>query len=199
MSGVLVKVNPKNTTQRAFLEGFLARKRTDKVRSQTRGKRVLDFGCGEHLWTIRSLANDALSVSGFDILYQGLPPQESQEGFRIYGSLDQIDEPIDCIVSLACFEHIEPEILPGILQKLSKISLPGSTIVGTVPRPPAKPVLEFLSFRLGLIDKSQILDHKKYYDHRSLAAIVSLGGWSLVEYKTFQFGLNSFFVLRKLP
>lgn len=197
MSGTLVKVNPKNTTQSAFLENFLARRRTNKVRPYTIGKRILDFGCGEHLWTLKALADTAQSSSGFDILYQGLPIQKTEEGFTIYGSLEQINEPIDCIVSLACFEHIEPEILPRILRSLSQISAPNATIVGTVPRPPSKPILEFLSYRLGLIDKSQILDHKKYYDRHSLAATASQGGWTLEKYETFQLGMNSFFILRK--
>lgn len=188
--------NPKGTSQSAFLEGFLTRMRTLKVRPYTQNRRVLDFGCGEHLTTLRSLRQEALDVAGYDILFQGLPPQESFDGIPVYGNLDQIKEKFDVVTALACFEHIEEEHLPAILRQLAEILTPNGIIIGTVPRPPAKPVLEFLSQRLGLIDPSQILDHKVYYDAKRLRKVVEQSGLELAHYSCFQFRMNSFFVLK---
>ncbi|MEN9835176.1 MAG: hypothetical protein RL011_1369 [Pseudomonadota bacterium] len=197
MSDSLVTVNPKGTSQKGLLESILANVRTRKILPYTRDKHVLDFGCGEHLWTLRKLRGQARSLTGYDILYSGLNPQVTNDGITVYGLLEQVKGPIDCIVSLACFEHLEPENLRQVFQKLAACSLPHAKIVGTVPRPPAKPVLEFLSYNLGLIDASQIADHKVYYDLDLLREAGKKGGWEIELYKTFQFGMNSFFVMRK--
>ena len=46
---------------------------------------------------------------------------------------------------------------------------PGGLLVLTVPSWRAKPVLEFLSFRLGIVSRAEIEDHKRYFDRRDLA------------------------------
>jgi hypothetical protein len=197
MAETLVKVNPKGTTQKGLLESILADVRTRKIIPYTKDRQVLDFGCGEHLWTLRRLLGHARALTGFDILYRGLPPQITHDGITVCGALDQVSGPIDCIVSLACFEHLEPESLAPVLRQLAVCSLPHAKIIGTVPRPPAKPVLEFLSYKLRLIDASQIADHKVYYDLPLLRAAAQRGGWDIEVYRTFQFGMNSFFVMSK--
>lgn len=190
--------NPKGTSQSAFLEGTLTRMRTRQVRPHIHNKRILDFGCGEHLTTLRNLRTNALDVAGYDILFQGLPPQLSYDGIPIYGNLDQIKEKFDVVTALACFEHIESDQLPAILEQLQSILSSNGIIIGTVPRPPAKPVLEFLSYRLGLIDPSQILDHKVYYNEKRLRKVAEEGGFELIRYSCFQFWMNSFFVLKPI-
>ena len=188
--------NPKNTSQDGVLESFLANWRTRLIRPYVKGKRVLDFGCGDHLTTLKGIAPLIKKGFGYDILFQNLPPQPALD-FVLYGSLFDIKEQIDCVTSLACFEHLEPHELTRVLLDLHKITGPKAQIVGTVPRPPAKPVLEFLSYRLSLIDKSQILDHKVYYDKKSLKEALKGTGWQLSVYKTFQFRMNSFFMMTK--
>ena len=189
--------NPKSTTQSALLEGLLTFWRTKKIRKYISGKVVLDFGCGEHLQTLRSIRSDIKKGLGCDILFGGMPPQVTEEKFKLFGSLAEIDEKIDCIISLACFEHMESNELVTILQDLRRITEKNGYIVGTVPTPPAKPILEFLSYRLRLIDSTQIRDHKVYYDKQLLSETVALSGWKVKEYRRFQFGLNSFFKLEK--
>jgi hypothetical protein len=95
------------------------------------------------------------------------------------------------------FEHIPPLDLVNVLHHLAKISTPDAIIVGTVPTPLARPVLEFLSFKLGLIDSSQINDHWVYYDDLWLKEILALTPWRMQSYKLFQLGLNSEFILSK--
>lgn len=157
----------------------------------------MDFGCGEHLQTLSGIKSRITKGIGYDILFRGLPPQTSPMGFKIYGSISEINIKVDTIISLACFEHIEPEKLPDILKELVSVSHNDTIIVGTVPRPPAKPILEFLSYKLRLIDPSQIKDHKVYYSEKTLRAVLNNSGWILSEYKTFQFYMNSFFILSR--
>ena len=52
-----------------------------------------------------------------------------------------------------------------------------------------------VAYRLKLIDESQIRDHEIYYDDFWFNKILSKTNWILSYYKTFQFGLNSEFIL----
>lgn len=188
--------NPKKTSQSGFLESPLTWMRTRKVRPYVRNKDVLDFGCGQHLETLRQLRPIARNVAGFDILFNNVRPQVTSDGISVYGQLEDIRNKFDVITALACFEHIEQCELPLILAELKRFVSPYGHIIGTVPRPPAKPVLEFLSYRLGIIDASQIRDHKIYYNRHELEKTALKGGWKMIHYKHFQLGMNSFFILQ---
>lgn len=188
----------KTTTQSAPLESFLTKLRTRKIVAGTAGKNVLDFGCGRSLNTLRALKGVAATRTGFDPCFYGEAVDEI-DGIRVVGALQNLHAPqlFDCVTALACFEHLEPEEFIGALKALAKITTPDARILGTVPRPPAKPVLEFLAYRCHLIDASQILDHKVYYDRELLRQTVARGGWVLSHYEKFQIGFNSYFELRK--
>jgi hypothetical protein len=172
--------------------------RTRRIASYVRGKNVLDFGCGREARTLRAVRASARAVAGYDPCFEGQARQEV-DGVPVFGSLRDLAalSRFDLVTSLACFEHIEPELLPQVLTDLACVTTEEALIVGTVPTPPGRPVLEFLSYRLGLIDRSQIEDHKIYYDRRTLAENVARGGWELRRYERFQLGMNSFFVLGK--
>jgi 2-polyprenyl-3-methyl-5-hydroxy-6-metoxy-1,4-benzoquinol methylase len=194
-----IEATSAHTTQRAPLEKFLAARRSAKIRPHVQGKRVLDFGCGEGLWNLRAIKGSAASLSGVDLVFSGRRPFTTDDGIQVCGNLSDLnDASFDVITSLACFEHIWPEHLPDVLKQLARLLPAEGRIVGTVPAPAAKPVLEFLAYRTGLIDESQIRDHKIYYDRHTLGDNVRRGGWVIEDYRLFQFGMNSFFVLRKI-
>ena len=98
---------------------------------------------------------------------------------------------------MASFEHIDPFVLINILSELSNKTSKDAIIFGTTPTPLGRPVLEFLSYRLKLIDESQIRDHEIYYDDFWFNKILSKTNWYLSYYRTFQFGLNSEFIFSK--
>ncbi|MFW7378398.1 MAG: methyltransferase domain-containing protein [Oligoflexus sp.] len=196
MAFELIATNPKQTTQNAPLETLLTYLRVKKIVPFVKNRVVLDFGCGEHLKASRAIQKIADKTLGYDLLFKDLPTQRVEQ-IDVYGSLDDIKLRVDTIVSLACFEHIEPIELPLILEKLHRITSDNGQIVGTVPTPSSKPVLEFLSYKLGLIDSSQIRDHKVYYDKKHLQSVCEKGGWQMKHYSKFQFGFNSFFILGK--
>lgn len=190
-----IPANP-TTTQKAFLERFLARQRTRRVRPHVHGRIVLDFGCGAHAWAARELSPLCKRIDGVE------PTIEPcyVDGIRIMSSLEQVqDSDYDLVLALAVFEHLNPKNLRCILQRLSTLTRAKAQIVGTIPTPLARPVLEFLSYRLGVVDASQISDHKVYYDELWLQEVLSDTPWELYMYQTFQMGLNGFFALNKRP
>lgn len=71
---------------------------------------------------------------------------------------------------LAVLEHIEYE--ESILQEIYRILKPSGKLVLTVPSIWAKPVLEFLAYRLKIVDEHEIRDHKRYYSRKSLRSIL---------------------------
>lgn len=199
MSAAGSEASPRRTTQKALLEPLLAKLRSAKAKPWVAGHVVLDFGCGADCWNLRSLDGLAARRIGFDLLFSGQSPKTCADGILVIGSLaDAVGLGIDRVTSLACFEHIDPDELPAILSEIAAITTPDAVIFGTVPTPLAKPVLEFLSYKLGIVDESQIRDHKIYYDRERLTAVVARGGWKLSRYRRFQLGMNSWFTLTKV-
>jgi hypothetical protein len=199
MSSTLPLAHPfKRTTQKALLEPVLARFRSARARRWVDGHNVLDFGCGADLWNLRGLAKLARERIGYDLLFAGQPPRRTSEGVLVVGALGDVpQQTVDRVLALACFEHIEAGELPLVLKQLGSLTTPNALIFGTVPTRLGKPVLEFLSFKLGIIDRSQIEDHKVYYDRARLSEVVARGGWRLTRYGFFQLGMNSWFTLEK--
>ena len=103
----------------------------------------------------------------------------------------------EIFLSMASFEYIDQFILIDILSELSNKSSKSFIIFGTRLITLGRPILEFLSYKLNLIDKIQIRDHEIYYDDFWFNKILSKTNWILSYYKTFQFGLNSEFILSK--
>lgn len=183
-----------NTTQEAFLEKFLANARSKKIMPYINNKNVLDFGCGRNAWNANTIYRYCKSIEGVE---ENFSVPQLVGKVNVYPSLNHIPErrEFDVILALAVFEHIYPFALIDILNKIAAICSRNAILVGTVPTPQARPILEFLAYRLRLIDESQIRDHKVYYDDLWLLAIVRQTAWKLTAYKRFQLGINSYFVL----
>ena len=195
----------KTTTQHAPLEKLLTSLRIRRVVPYiSRDDVVLDFGCGQHLRALRALESKASTRLGLDSCFKSLNAPQVIDGCKVFGSFGALHEEIsklgrkiDAVLSLACFEHLDMEEFRAALSQLAQLTKPQARLIGTVPTPPAKPVLEFLSYKLHLIDPSQIEDHKIYYDKNLLVQSLEGTEWLLADYRTFQFGLNSFFVFKK--
>lgn len=187
------------TTQNAPLEKLLASLRVRKITKYIQRKTILDFGCGKNAWASRYLylQGKYLKVIGYE---PSLEAVTRIDNLIIHNQLETLIESrwkFDAIISLAVFEHIKPMDLRSNLKKLLELTHDKSIIVGTIPRPESRAILEFLSLRLGLIDKSQILDHKVYYDDLWLQEITEGTGWQMSFYKKFQLGMNGLFILRR--
>ena len=65
---------------------------------------------------------------------------------------------------LAVLEHLSyPE---DILKEIHRVLKKDGRLIITVPSKIAKPILEFLSYKMNVIDRLEIEDHKKYYNKK---------------------------------
>jgi len=111
--------------------------------------------------------------------------------------IDLIDNSIDIIVSMAILEHLENPV--WYLENIFRILKKDWTLLMTVPSTYSKPVLEFLAFKLGVISKEEILDHKEYYDRKKLLNLLKKVGFEdeKINHKYFQFWMNNLVIAKK--
>lgn len=106
-------------------------------------------------------------------------------------------ESVDYLVGFAFLEHIDhPD---KITQDAIRVLKPGGKAVFTTPSHMAKGVLEFLSFKLGLISPREIEEHKNYFNKEDLEGLLTDAHKKKVEmhHQYFEFGLNNLFILQK--
>lgn len=186
----------KVTTQNAPLEKLLSYFRYNRTKKFIRNKKVLDFGCGICNWNSKFIGKYPKFIHGVDNSLSEFDRKNSL--IEIYREINELPfSDYEVVLSMAVFEHINPFNLIKILDEIYSKTSKNAIIFGTTPTPLSRPVLEILSYKMKLIDESQIRDHKVYYDDFWLKSILTKTNWGIRSYRTFQFGLNSEFILCK--
>lgn len=101
------------------------------------------------------------------------------------------DSSIDVALSLAVLEHLDkPDVF---LKEVYRVLRPGGVLLLTTPGPTSQPLLEFLAYRLHIIDEHEIRDHKRYFSSRDLEQSFAAAGFlpENIDAKTFLFGMNN--------
>lgn len=151
---------------------------------------VADLGCGYHGKFLHRISAKIKSGVGFDI---SVSQNQRNKKIRLVRSNlnKEIRHPyvkFDYVVALAVLEHTEN---PTHLIKMArKILKKGGKLIITTPHERSKKILEFLAYRLGLISKNEILDHKNYFTNISLRNLISRNKLKIVRLETFEFGYN---------
>lgn len=155
--------------------------------------RLLDIGCG---WEARFLREVEPHISkGVGIDFKA--PEIKTGKIETYRAVlaDRLpfpDHSFEVVTMLAVLEHLDNPV--DVVKEALRVLVPGGIFAGTVPSKAAKPVLEFLSYRLGIVNPDEIRDHKCYYDRELLVATLAEAGFDDVHHRYFQFGMNNFFV-----
>lgn len=98
---------------------------------------------------------------------------------------------------LAVLEHLQcPE---EIIKEIYRVLKPGGTLILTTPSPLSKPLLEFLAFKLNLIDRNEIADHKQYFSVEALRRLLAINKFAINKLHTFEAGFNIFAKTTKCP
>lgn len=185
--------------QEPLLEPLLRRLRLRKVMPYIlKGQPLLDVGCGTAATFLREISPYVNEAHGVDFKVHN-----GQIGTNVYTKqltfsdrLPFEDNQFSTVTMLAVLEHISNEA--GIIDEVYRVLRPGGKLVLTVPSVWAKPVLEFLSYRLGIISEAEIRDHKRYYTRARLrACLTNNGEFSVFFHRYFQLWMNNFCVVTK--
>lgn len=163
--------------------------------------RIVDIGCGQEGKFLLRHKNKISHGYGLDYKVENHTVDNINFiNNRISENLPIIERSIDVVFLNAVLEHLEhpEEVLLNALGLLKK----GGKIVMTTPTPIAKPILEFMAYKLHIINESEIKEHVHYYSHEDIVRLVKkLNGIfpvKLEKYEKFEFGANSLIVLVKM-
>lgn len=189
-----------NTKNFNFIDKTIAIYRLGKVLNYVKKNDViLDFGCGYKSFLLDYSKNKIMRGVGLDYdVKNHIMGNVQYMSYKFNnGKLPFKDNYFDKIFLLAVLEHIEGEQVLKLFTEFKRVLKEKGQIIITTPTLRGKSVLEFLAFKLKIISREEILDHKKYYslsDLRSLSNKVKL---KLLDYKLFQLGINSRAVFKK--
>lgn len=177
-------------------------KHIDKAKPIT----LVDLGCGPKIRFYHFAKKNKVKIDkyiGFDPLVtqqvvkqHTSNPKTSINNKPVDKKIALKDQTADYVVAFAFFEHIDhPQ---EILAEAYRILKPGGKIILTTPTFKAKSVLEFLSYKLGLISRREIEEHKQYFDEYTLRKIApSKAKRSQIFHRYFEMGMNNLLVIKK--
>ncbi|MBP9760296.1 MAG: methyltransferase domain-containing protein [Candidatus Pacebacteria bacterium] len=192
-----------DTLNTGVLDKVIWAMRTAQVRRHlpTQVETMVDLGCGHRAPLLHKLLTCGMAQRGIgvDLAPTPTPPHPAIE--LIQGDLNEpIDIPdihVDVVFSLAVIEHLTKPAIHA--REAYRILKPGGVLLLTTPSPRGKPLLEFLAYRLGVIDRREIDDHKYYFNSIELQNLLEYSGFtrSTINARTFQLGMNNLVVAVK--
>lgn len=168
---------------------------------------VVDLGCGPEIRFYKFLIKNGVRIKK----YIGIDPLIDKNIIVNYKSNNKImliknpltksvpidSNSIDLVVGFAFLEHINN---PRLLTKESyRILKKNGITLYTTPTISAKKILEFLAFKLNLISKREINEHKNYFSKKTLFELLTNFRKNIiVTHKYFEFGLNNLIYFKKI-
>ena len=158
--------------------------------------KVLDVGCGWDYRLLRTIEPYISSGTGVDFKVPELINGKiSTHQIMLDSKLPFTEGYFDVVTMLAVLEHLSNPL--GIVKEIERVLTRKGRLVLTVPSKLSRPVLEFLSYKLKIVNEDEIRDHKKYYDYTELKNLFAQTSLTIERHKYFQLGMNNFCVILK--
>ena len=158
--------------------------------------KLLDIGCGWDAKFLKSIEKYISFGVGVDFKAPDIKSDKLKTiNLTITDTLPFDNESFDVVTMLAVLEHLEYPL--EILNEINRVLKKGGVLILTVPSVWSQPILEFLAFKLGVINKNEILDHKLYHNRLSIEFFARKSDFIVKKHKYFQFYMNNFAVLLK--
>lgn len=193
-----------NIFEEALLEPIFRYWRFTKVIGYIeKNKKIVlaDLGCGPHLRFFEFAKKKNIFFQeyiGFDPLIN--PIYQNSKCLRLINEpltkkIPLSDDSVDFITALAFLEHIDnPE---DILKDSIRVLKKGGKGIFTTPSWKAKALLEFLSFKIGIISRREIEEHKRYFNKQDILKILKNEKEIKITHEYFEFGYNNILVIEK--
>ena len=174
------------------------RHREMKKNISLKNKNILDFGCGSNFKKLISVYKDCQSITAIDRTGSDF----KIKNFYFYNYQDDLNilekkimrQKFDVVILGAVIEHLDkPELVLNILKK--RLSDDGIIFL-TAPSWASKPILEFLGYKLNIINADLVREHKRYYDLDEYKKLSKLIKMDIKKFYFFQLGLNTVCILR---
>ena len=182
-----------------FWDNFLRWRRVQKVSKYLPlNSIVCDIGCGKEAYFLKKFSPLIKKGIGLDEEIEDYnDPNLEFKKFKTTDSLPLENESCEVITMMAVIEHLSypQEILKECFRCLKQ----GGKIIITTPTPISKPILELSAFKLNLIDKKEISDHKNYFWPERLKLMLVSAGFKEENIKSrfFELLLNSLTIAKK--
>jgi len=162
------------------------------------GKSIIDFGCGSDFQAISKRYSKVSKAVLIDLY--GVDFTKNKIKFINYNNnLNKIDielknEKFDIIILAAVIEHLEnPE---AIIKYLKKFLNENGYFLLTAPSTYSKPILEFMAFKLNIINADLVKEHKRYYNKDEYIDLAKKTESNLINFKYFLLGMNTLAILK---
>lgn len=180
-----------------LLDSILRQLRINAVKKHiTQNSVVCDIGCGRNADFLKSISNKITKGIGIDKRINSTNKGKIQLiNSDLTTSLPVDSSTIDHATIIAVIEHVDhPQ---EILKEIYRILKPGGKIILTTPSPASKIILEILAFKLHLISKELIEEHKYYFNMQELQKSFEEIGFKSIKIKHFEFNYNILAIAEK--
>ena len=162
------------------------------------GKSIIDFGCGSDFQAISKRYTETSKAVLID-LYGDDFTKNNIKFINYNNNLNKIDielknEKFDIIILAAVIEHLDnPEV---IIKYLKKFLNKNGYFLLTAPSIYSKPILEFMAFKLNIINADLVKEHKRYYNKHEYIDLAKKTESNLINFKYFLLGMNTIAILK---
>ena len=189
-----------DTMKEPILEPFLRKMRTNKVLPIIKkypNSKLLDIGCRLNYKFLLEVEPYVSEGYGIDLKVPELKNGKIKTiQIKLYDKLPFNENSFDFVIMLAVLEHLDHPI--GIVKEIERILKPKGKLILTVPSRNSKPVLEFLVYKLKIVNEEEINDHKKYYNYKDLEKLFKeTDKLKIQKHRYFQFYMNNFCIVKK--
>ena len=184
-----------NILKKSFLDKFLIKWRTKKVKNLIKGGVVCDLGCGDGEFLLE-ISKKIKKGYGFD-----KKTKSRKIGNILIKKITKKKIPLkkecaDYVTLIAVIEHLEkPE---EIIMECKRILKKNGLLIITTPLPRSRVVLGIMT-KLNLLGwgGEEVKDHKRYFDNKSMNYLLNKEGFKILKYETFELGFNSLIMASK--
>jgi len=159
---------------------------------------ICDIGCGSDAYFLKNISGLIKYGVGLDKDIKEYKDSKIElKNLEVFERIPLEGEKFDVITMMAALEHMDypQEVLKESFRLLKK----EGKLIMTTPTPFSKSILEILAFKLRLISKESIQEHKNYFWPKDIKKILLASGFKKENIKSyfFEFLLNSLIVARK--